>query len=106
MKPRVSARYYCESCGTEVSGRASSCPTCGSVFTAVRCPECGHEGRASEFRSGCPVCGYRTKSMEALRAGPAAGRARLHLPPVFYRAAVVVLGALILGLLLLLVLKA
>ncbi len=44
--------------------------------------------------------------MEALRAGPAAGRARLHLPPVFYRAAVVVLGALILGLLLLLVLKA
>src|SRR5208337_2755981 len=101
VKPRVSARYYCESCGTEVSARASSCPTCGSVFTAVRCPECGHEGRASEFRSGCPMCGYRAKFVEPLRAGTAGGRVKRHMPPAFYRAAVVVLGALILGLLVL-----
>jgi|SRR5271157_5209982 len=106
MKPRVSARYFCESCGTEVVGGASICPTCGSVFTAVRCPECAFEGRASDFRSGCPVCGYRAKLRDpTLR--PSAGRGtKSRVPPSFYRAAIVVLGALILGFLVLLVLKA
>ncbi len=54
----VKARYYCENCGAEVKPGATSCPKCGSRFTAVRCPECGYQGRDAEFRSGCPVCGY------------------------------------------------
>jgi hypothetical protein len=52
------------------------------------------------------MCGYRAKFVEPLRAGTAGGRVKRHMPPAFYRAAVVVLGALILGLLVLLVLKA
>jgi tRNA(Ile2) C34 agmatinyltransferase TiaS len=77
------------------------------VFTAVRCPECGYEGRAPEFRSGCPVCGYRTRSKEQYVTEPASRAARKPgLPPAFYRVAVVVLGALILGLVALLILQA
>ena len=106
MKPRASARYFCESCGAEVRAGASTCPSCGSVFTAVRCPECGYEGRAPEFRSGCPVCGFRAKSEESPSSGPAGGRAgKPGMPPGFYRAAIFVLGALILGLIVLLVLR-
>jgi uncharacterized membrane protein YvbJ len=106
MRPRAKARYFCEACGAEVHAGASTCPSCGSVFTAVRCPECGYEGRAPEFRAGCPVCGYRTKS--AGSAGePAGGKpAKRGMPPAFYRAAIIVLGVLILGLVIVLVLQA
>jgi uncharacterized membrane protein YvbJ len=105
MKPRVKARYFCEACGAEVHAGASTCPSCGSVFTAVRCPECGYEGRAPEFRSGCPVCGYRAKSKEPPFSEPAARpEKKPGLPLAFYRAAVVVLFALIVGLVLLLIL--
>jgi uncharacterized membrane protein YvbJ len=107
MKPRAKARYFCESCGAEVHAGASTCPSCGSVFTAVRCPECGYEGRAPEFRSGCPVCGYRARSMGSAAADPAdSGPAKRGLPPAFYRAAVIVLGVLIIGLIIVLVLQA
>jgi hypothetical protein len=108
VKPRVKARYFCEACGAEVRAGASSCPSCGSVFTAVRCPECGYEGRAPEFLSGCPVCGYRTKSQDAASAEPTGGTGsrKPGLSAGFYRAAVVVLAALILGLVVLLVLRA
>ncbi|MGA2639601.1 MAG: hypothetical protein ABSG21_01710 [Spirochaetia bacterium] len=107
MKPRASALFFCESCGTEVNGAASICPSCGSVFTAVRCPKCAYEGKAPEFRSGCPVCGYRSRSREPPSTERAGGSARkLGMRPGFYRAAVVVLAALILGLLVFLVLKA
>jgi len=89
-----------------VHAGASTCPSCGSVFTAVRCPECGYEGRAPEFRSGCPVCGYRTKSAGSVPAPAGSKPAKPGLPPVFYRAAIIVLGVLILGLVALLVLQA
>jgi hypothetical protein len=107
MKPRVKARYFCEQCGTEVRAGASICPSCGSVFTAVRCPECGYEGRAPEFHAGCPVCGFRAQSsgqVPAERSRP--DRAKPGMPARFYRIAIVVLGALIVGLVVLLLLRA
>jgi uncharacterized membrane protein YvbJ len=101
------ARYFCEACGAEVSAGASTCPSCGSLFTAVRCPECGYEGRAPEFRWGCPVCGYRAKSMGSPSSESTRGGSRKRgMSPGFYRVAMIVLGALILGLLVLLVLHA
>jgi uncharacterized Zn finger protein (UPF0148 family) len=106
MKAQPKARYFCEACGAEVRAGASTCPSCGSLFTAVRCPECDYEGRAPEFRSGCPVCGYRAKWNEAPSAASAASHARkLAMPPGFYRASIVVLAALILGLIAVLLLQ-
>lgn len=52
------ARFFCDSCGAAVAARADKCPACGKVFAAVRCPNCGYEGRPSEFARGCKVCGY------------------------------------------------
>jgi len=75
------------------------CPSCGSVFTAVRCPECGYEGRAPEFNAGCPVCGYRTREKASVPSGGGrpARQARA-LPAVFYRISIAVLAALIIAL--------
>ena len=72
MPGSMKARYFCENCGAEVRPGASSCPSCGRVFTAVRCPECGFEGRASEFARGCPSCGF----MEHKKIEPPAVRRR------------------------------
>ncbi|MDP3179404.1 MAG: zinc ribbon domain-containing protein [Spirochaetaceae bacterium] len=57
-------RYFCESCGAEVRADAKICPHCGSFFSSVKCPRCGHIGESADFRAGCPVCGY------ALAANP------------------------------------
>ncbi len=57
-------RFYCADCGEEVSDKARKCPHCGSIFTAVRCPQCLFEGKAELFSSGCPVCGYMEKPAE------------------------------------------
>jgi hypothetical protein len=104
MKGQPKARYFCEACGAEVRAGASTCPSCGSLFTAVRCPECGYEGKAPEFRSGCPVCGYRTRPGEtfAQPSGPRRGEKKT-LPAAFYRATIIVLSILLLGLLVILV---
>jgi hypothetical protein len=51
-------RFYCESCGKQVAPDVSSCPHCGMPFYAVKCPSCGHTGRAVDFVDGCPSCGY------------------------------------------------
>jgi hypothetical protein len=105
VKPRVKARYFCEACGAEVRAGASTCPSCGAVFTAVRCPECGYEGRAPEFHAGCPVCGYREKTREGTSTDhPSAPARKPGLPAAFYRIAAIVLTAIILGLVVLLVL--
>jgi hypothetical protein len=107
MKPQVKARYFCEQCGTEVRAGAAVCPSCGSIFTAVRCPECGYEGRAPEFHAGCPVCGYETRTSERPPAQSSrAARQKPGLPARFYAVAMVVLGALVIGLVVLLVLRA
>jgi len=107
MKPQVKARYFCEQCGTEVRAGAAICPSCGSVFTAVRCPQCGYEGRAPEFHSGCPVCGYRSRSKEQVPSEPSStDRKKPGLSARFYHIAIAVLGALIVGLVVLLLLRA
>ena len=91
----------------EVRAGAAVCPSCGSVFTAVRCPECGYEGWAPEFHAGCPVCGYETRTNSPAPSQPArAARQKPGLPARFYGIAMVVLGALIVGLVVLLVLRA
>jgi hypothetical protein len=111
----MKARYFCENCGAEVRPGASSCPSCGRMFTAVRCPECGFEGRASEFAGGCPSCGF----MEQKKAEPSPARAprsaptsrsprrvRRTLSARFYRVAGIILLALVVALLALLFIRA
>jgi len=109
---RMKARYFCENCGAEVRAGAASCPSCGRVFTAVRCPQCGFEGRAPDFARGCPSCGFmeekksappgkgtpksgapRPAAVRSARRRPAPSRASLS--PRFYRVAGIVLLALV-----------
>ena len=52
------AKFFCESCGSEVPRNAKVCPVCGKFFAAVRCPNCGRTGTSDEFKNGCPTCGY------------------------------------------------
>jgi hypothetical protein len=79
------------------------------MFTAVRCPECGHEGRGPEFKSGCPVCGYAAMLGEDILgerpAAPAPLRKGRGMPVVFSRIALLVLSALFVALVLILVLR-
>jgi len=107
LKTKGNARFFCEQCGAEVRAGAPSCPSCGSTFTAVRCPECGHEGRAAEFKSGCPVCGYAALGGGSgpARDRPAApARGRRGMPVLFSRIALLALALAIAGLVLYLVL--
>ncbi len=50
-------RYFCERCGAEVRKDAKLCPRCGRFFSSVKCPRCGHVGKADDFARGCPACG-------------------------------------------------
>lgn len=52
------AKFYCESCGSEVPRKSKFCPTCGRFFASVRCPQCGKTGSNDDFKNGCPDCGY------------------------------------------------
>lgn len=52
------AKFFCESCGSEVPSKSKFCPTCGKFFASVRCPKCGKTGFNEEFKNGCPNCGY------------------------------------------------
>ena len=60
MKKRKSkeAKFFCESCGSEVPRNSRTCPTCGKFFASVRCPQCGRIGSNEDFKNGCPTCGY------------------------------------------------
>jgi hypothetical protein len=112
----MKARFFCESCGAEVSHTEKVCPSCGKTFTAVKCPQCGFEGGAKQFARGCPQCGYlnvlpptndgaRARS-SGLNSGPRAkarSLPRLRLPLRFYRVAVVILLILLLGIIVLFV---
>ena len=55
------AKFYCESCGSEVPQNAKFCGTCGKFFTFVRCPNCLFTGESKIFTNGCPKCGYAVK---------------------------------------------
>ena len=60
MKKKKSkeAKFFCESCGSEVPRNSKVCPTCGKFFASVRCPQCGRIGSNEDFKDGCPTCGY------------------------------------------------
>ena len=60
MKKKKSkeAKFFCESCGSEVPRNSKVCPTCGKFFASVRCPQCGRIGSNDDFKDGCPTCGY------------------------------------------------
>jgi hypothetical protein len=109
----MKARFFCESCGAEVSHAAKICPSCGKTFTAIRCPRCGFEGGAKQFSRGCPGCGYLNVVPPAdvgAAGGPADRRRvprsrprsfalpRLRLSATFYRTALIVLAALLVAL--------
>ncbi|MBI9102347.1 MAG: hypothetical protein JEY99_08030 [Spirochaetales bacterium] len=53
-------KFFCDACGQSVSSGSTECPHCHASFSGVRCPSCGHQGRESEFLSGCPSCGFLT----------------------------------------------
>ena len=52
------AKFFCESCGSEVPRNSKVCPNCGKFFASVRCPQCGRIGSHDLFKNGCPTCGY------------------------------------------------
>ena len=52
------AKFFCESCGSEVPRSSKTCPVCGKFFASVRCPQCGRIGDNDTFKNGCPTCGY------------------------------------------------
>ncbi|MCI6188205.1 MAG: zinc ribbon domain-containing protein [Spirochaetia bacterium] len=60
------AKFFCESCGSEVPRKSRFCPVCGKFFASVRCPKCGHTGASEDFKSGCPECGYAVNSNGSL----------------------------------------
>lgn len=57
-KTEKEAKFFCESCGSEVPRKSRFCPTCGKFFASVRCSKCGHTGASEDFKTGCPECGY------------------------------------------------
>lgn len=57
-KKSKEAKFFCESCGSEVPRNSRVCPTCGKFFASVRCPQCGATGTNDDFKDGCPRCGY------------------------------------------------
>ena len=57
-KKKKEAKFFCESCGSEVPRNSRTCPTCGKFFASVRCPQCGRIGSNEDFINGCPTCGY------------------------------------------------
>lgn len=58
MKKTKEAKFFCESCGSEVRKNDKTCPICGKFFASVKCPKCGRTGSTEEFTTGCPTCGY------------------------------------------------
>ena len=71
------AKFFCESCGSEVPRNSKVCPTCGKFFASVRCPQCGRIGSNEDFKNGCPTCGYAVNPDSELGRGnfgmPASG---------------------------------
>jgi len=64
------AKFFCDSCGTEVERDARTCPNCDRLFTSGRGPRCGKTGSSNAFKWGCPVCGYSKPPARAPEAKP------------------------------------
>lgn len=67
------AKFFCESCGSEVPRNSKTCPTCGKFFASVRCPQCGRIGSNEDFKNGCPTCGYAVNPDDGFGHGSASG---------------------------------
>ena len=67
------AKFFCESCGSEVPRNSKTCPTCGKFFASVRCPQCGRIGSNEDFKNGCPTCGYAVNPDDGFGHGGSAG---------------------------------
>ncbi|MBT3273527.1 MAG: zinc ribbon domain-containing protein [Spirochaetales bacterium] len=63
--------FYCENCGDPVALKATSCPSCGKRFDAVKCPECAFSGRSDLFLDGCPSCGFLNDTLAAVNTADA-----------------------------------
>ena len=63
------AKFFCESCGSEVPRNSKVCPACGKFFASVRCPQCGRIGTNEDFKNGCPTCGYAVNPDSELARG-------------------------------------
>ncbi len=63
------AKFFCESCGSEVPRNSKTCPTCGKFFASVRCPQCGRIGSNEDFKNGCPTCGYAVNPDDGMTYG-------------------------------------
>ena len=75
MRKRKSkeAKFFCESCGSEVPRNSKTCPTCGKFFASVRCPQCGRIGSNEDFKNGCPTCGYAVNPDDGFGHGSYSG---------------------------------
>lgn len=111
------AKFFCESCGSEVPRNSKTCPVCGKFFASVRCPQCGRIGDNDDFKNGCPTCGYainpdslnggarggipgvaatgRRFGIAGARGAGSAGYTESSLPFWVYAVSLVVLGALV-----------
>lgn len=67
------AKFFCESCGSEVPRNSKTCPTCGKFFASVRCPQCGRIGSNEDFKNGCPTCGYAVNPDDGFGHGASGG---------------------------------
>lgn len=71
------AKYFCESCGSEVAGNAKYCPKCGKFFSLVRCSNCLYTDDSRKFIHGCPSCGY-TGGQKPIPAKPSSSDGLKH----------------------------
>lgn len=102
------AKFFCESCGSEVPRNSKTCPVCGKFFASVRCPQCGRIGSNEDFKNGCPTCGYAASGNYGLRgllglnsrkrSGARGAYVESSLPFWVYLVSIMILAALVVGL--------
>ncbi len=89
---------------------AEVCPYCGRLFGGVKCPICRFEEKPALFTEGCPRCGYMSVNLKDPEQGkgvkeklsgsnrkPAvkADKKRPFISPVLFKAALLILGFLL-----------
>lgn len=66
-------RFFCQNCGEEVQERDEICRSCGAIFVAIQCPQCGFRGKQHRFGDGCPECGYLGSRGNSVYRAPGPG---------------------------------